>query len=209
MSNMSQRLSRIAKAIRAMARGGALACVVAVLLGGCARGTAPSASGIDHSGRMRGYVESSRVTDFCPDQRQRRDDERCVVTRGWDYERGVTIVRTFDPAGKLIDKVEPPGSDLSLTAAEKARVEALVRMDPRTRGIVDMPGVMIWAGGFVMREPGDPWCDRGSRCIRAIAATDGGNNAILHSVVDLMRDEVVYPVSPPNGEKPTDKGRGD
>jgi hypothetical protein len=199
MSDTSPHLSRNARAIRALAGAGALACV-AVLLGGCARGTGPSASGIDHSGRMRGYVESSRVTDFCPDQRQRRDDERCVVTRGWDYERGVTIVRTFDPAGKLIGTTEPPGSDLSLTDAEKARVEALVRMDPRTRGIVDKPGVMIWAGGFVMREPGDRWCDGGSRCIRAIAATDGGNMAILHSVVDLMRDEVVYPNYSPSGK---------
>lgn len=201
--------SRNANERRAVLRRGALACVLAVSLGGCASGgSGTSASGIDHSGRMRGYVESSRVTDFCPDQRQRRDDERCIVTRGWDYERGVTIVRTFDPAGRLIDTVEPPGSDLSLTAAEKARVEALVRMDPRTRDIVDKPAVVVWAGGFVMREPGDPWCDRGSRCIRAIAASDGGNNAILHSVVDLMRDEVVYPVFPPEGEKPADRDRG-
>ena len=105
---------------------------------------------------MRGYVESSRVSDFCPDQAQRRDDERCIVTRGWDYARGKTIVRTFDPSGKLIATDVPDGADLSLTPIEKQRVEALVRADPRTRDIVNKPGVIIFDSGFVMREPGDP-----------------------------------------------------
>lgn len=150
---------------------------------------------------MQGYVESARATDFCPDQRERRADERCVVTRGWDYAQGVTIVRTYDPAGKLISTEEPPGADLSLTAAEQARVEALVRADPRTSNIVNKPNVMFWAGGFVMREPGDPYCDRGSRCIRAIAAIDGGDTVVLHSVVDLMSDQVVYPFYVPSAEK--------
>lgn len=153
------------------------------------------------SARMHGYVESARATDFCPDQRERKDDERCVVTRGWDYGRGVTIVRTYDPSGRLISADEPPGADLSLTAPEQARVEALVRMDPRTRDLVNRPDVMFWAGGFAMREPGDRYCDRGSRCIRAIAAVDGGNTVILHSVVDLMTDQVVYPFYTASGKK--------
>lgn len=153
-----------------------------------------------HSGRIRGYVESSRVTDFCPGA-NRPADERCVVTRGWDYDEGVTIVRTFDPSGRLIDTRNPPGADLSLTAAEQARVEALVRADPRTASIVNRPGVMFWSGGFVMREPGDAFCDRGSRCIRAIAADDGGNRVVLHSVVDLMSDRVVYPSYAPHGKR--------
>lgn len=170
------------------------AVVLAGLLSACAsQSDLRPASGMDHSARMRGYVESSRVTDFCPDQKLRRDDERCVVTRGWDYERGVTIVRTYDPDGKIIGTVEPPGADLSLLPEEKARVETLVRSDPRTRDIVNQPGVLIWSGGFVMREPGDRWCDKGSRCIRAIAYVGDGQTIMLHSVVDLMRDEVVYP----------------
>ena len=72
-----------------------------------------ASDGIDHSGRMRGYVESSRVTDFCPDQSERRDDERCVVTRGLDYARGQNIVLTFDPNGNLIaTPVHPPSRTL-------------------------------------------------------------------------------------------------
>ena len=178
---------------------------VACLLAACA-GTpdADPGAAIDHSDRMRGYVESRRVTDFCPDQNQRRDDERCVVTYGWDYERGVTVVRTFDPDGKLIGTEEPAGADLSLTDAEKARVEALMRADPRTRDTVNKADVMLWQGGFVMRKPGDRFCDKGSRCIRVVAATDGGNTAIRHSVIDLMRDAVVYPDYVPTAkEMPT------
>jgi len=158
-------------------------------------------AGIDHSGRMRGYVESRRVTDFCPDQARRPADARCVVTRGWDYDRGKMIVRVFNPAGSVIHTDESQLSESSLTTAEQARVEALVRADPRTRDLVNKPGVTFWAGGFVMREPGDRWCDTGSRCIRAIAVVDDGNTAILHSVVDLMRDEVVYPDYLPSGKK--------
>ena len=179
--------------------------ILAGLLAACAsHSNLRPTSGVDHSGRMQGYVESSRVTDFCPDQKLRRDDERCVVTRGWDYERGVTIVRTYDPEGKIIGTVEPPGADLSLLPEEKARVETLVRSDPRTRDIVDKPGVLFWTGGFVMREPGDLWCDKGSRCIRAIAYIGDGQTTVLHSVVDLMRDEVVYPDYVPSGKKLTE-----
>lgn len=175
--------------------------LVAMLAACHGQSSVQSGFGVDHSGRMQGYVESRRVTDFCPDQSQRRDDERCVVTHGWDYDRGVTIVRTYDPQGRLIGTIEPPGADLSLVPEEKARVETLVRTDPRTRAIVDQPGVSIWAGGFVMREPGDRWCDRGSRCIRVIAYTGDGQTTVLHSVVDLMRDEVVYPDYVPSGKE--------
>lgn len=111
------------------------------------------------------------------------------------------MVHTYDPEGKLISTVEPPGADLSLTSAEAARVEALVRSDPRTRDIVNKPGVLFWSGGFAMREPGDPWCDKGSRCIRAVAYIGDGQTTVLHSVVDLMRDEVVYPNYVPSGKK--------
>ena len=174
-----------------------------VLLGGCATGAKSGGdpqAGIDHGGRMRGYIESRRVTDFCPDQASRREDERCIVTRGFDYSRGVTVVRTYDPSGALIATQEPPGADVSLTDVEQARVEALVRADPRISDIVNAPGVVLWHGGFVMREPGDKYCDRGSRCIRVIAAIHGGDDVILHSVVDLMTDRVVYPRYVPSGK---------
>lgn len=168
--------------------------VFAALAGGCANEVAPEVPSADnHAGRMTGYIESRRITDFCPDQNERADDERCVVTHGWDYDRGQTIVRTYDPSGMLLATEEPDGADLSLTPAEQARVEWLVRSDPRTRDVVNRPDVLVWDSGFAMREPGDPWCDRGSRCIRVIAATDGGDTGVLHAVVDLMRDTVVYP----------------
>lgn len=182
------------------ARAGAACLVVAsvaLLVSACAH--TPSAGHADPAGRIRGYVESSRVTDFCPDQASRRADERCVVTRGFDYATARTVVRMYDPDGKLIRTEHPPGANLSLTPAEQARVAALVRADPRTRAIVERSDVMFWSGGFVMREPGDRHCDRGSRCIRAIAAVDHGNDVILHSVVDLVTDRVVYPFYTPSG----------
>lgn len=179
--------------------------LLALVLSLAACGSAATRSGAttstDHKGRMRGYVESSRVTDFCPDQSARRDDERCVVARGWDYARGQAIVRTYDPSGNLMSTQYPPGADLSLTELERERAAELVKSDPRTRDIVNKPDVMLWHGGFAIRGPGDPFCDRGSRCIRVIAATNNGNDVILHSVVDLMSDRVVYPDYVPSVRK--------
>src|SRR5690606_8144059 len=151
--------------------------------------------------RMQGYVESSRVTDFCPDQASRPETDRCVVTRGFDYATGRTVVRTYDPAGKLIGTDHPPGANLSLTEAERARLEALVRADPRTAAVGGRADVVVWSGGCVRREPGARHGDRGSRCIRVIAAIDHGNDVILHSVVDLMTDRVVYPFYRPSGKE--------
>ena len=126
---------------------------ISALLAACASTRdADPATTTDHSGRMRGYVESSRVTDFCPDQDKRPDDARCIVTRGWDYSRGVTIVRTYDPQGKLIATEEPAGADLSLTEIEIARIEALMRADPRTRDTVNKPE-SCFGRWLVMREP--------------------------------------------------------
>lgn len=152
-----------------------------------------SAFQIDPDGRLRGYVESARASDFCPGPMKWRNDQRCVVTRGWDYSKGVTLVRTYDPSGKLLREMIEPGADLSLVAAEQIRVESLVRSEPTIASVVNRPTVRVWAGGFVFREPGDPFCDRGSRCVHAIAAANDGDDAVAHAIVDLMTDRVVYP----------------
>ncbi|MBN8481301.1 MAG: hypothetical protein J0L88_06900, partial [Xanthomonadales bacterium] len=167
--------------------------------GACAHAPTARVANADAAGRMRGYIESSRVTDLCPDPGKRAAEDRCVVTRGFDYTRGETVVRMYDPAGRLVLTEHPPGADVSLTPIEHARVEALMRVDARTAPIVNRTGVVLWAGGFVVREPGDRQCNRRSRCVRAIAADDGGNNVILHSVVDLMTDRVVHPFYEPAG----------
>ncbi len=179
-----------------------LAVVAALLVTAACAGTAAREGGrapLDAGGRMHGYVESRRVTDFCPEALRRAADERCTVTRGWDYAAKRAVVRTYDPTGVLVSEDHPDGADLSLVAEESARVEALLRHDPRTAPVVNRPGVMVWAGGFVMREPGDRFCDRGSRCIRAIAAANNGDDVVLHAVVDLVADRVVYPSYSPGG----------
>lgn len=196
-------MSRIPECTRSSFRQSLLGLAIPLVLAACASQQAANSStdSVDHSGRMRGYVESSRVTDFCPDQASRPADARCIVTRGWDYVQGRTIVRTFDPLGRLLDTQYPPGADLSLTQAERARAETLMRADWRTRDLINQPGVMLWHGGFAMREPGDKFCDKGTRCIRVIAAVNNGDDVILHSVVDLMSDRVVYPFYVPSGRE--------
>ena len=53
----------------------------------------------------------------------------------------------------------------------------------------DQHPFLIWN----MRKPGDRYCDRGTRCIYAILAEDGGFTPIQRAIVDLQRDRVVYP----------------
>lgn len=82
---------------------------------------------------------------------------------------------------------------MRLTPLEDDRVKALVNGYPILGEIARQPGVVIWAGGFVMRKPGDRYCDRGTRCIYAILAEDGGFRPLRRAIVDLQRDRVVYP----------------
>jgi len=141
--------------------------------------------------RMHGYVISRRHGDFrIVDGREQRLD----VEYGWDYDAGVAYRTIRDDAGVVLERVELPGADLPLTKAESDRVEQLVRAHPALKDLISAPDVRVWAGGFVYRVPGDRHCDRGSRCVHAIAAGDYGNKEITHSIVDLQTDRVVYPI---------------
>ena len=117
---MSTRLVPATEHSAAAASGGRLAIAAFTLVAAACAHT-PTAGRADPAGRIHGYVEASRVTDFCPDQATRRDDERCIVTRGFDYAKGITVVRTLDPSGRVIRTDYPPGADLSLTPAELPR----------------------------------------------------------------------------------------
>lgn len=147
-------------------------------------------SDVSESGRMHGIVINRRYGDFfiIVGEEVRRE-----IELAWDYDRGTAIRRTYDLQGKLLETEDLPGADFSLTAPEKERVKDLVRGYPTLKDAVNQPGVDIWAGGFVLREPGDRYCDKGTRCIHAIVSGDNGYTAVAHAIVDLQRDRVVYP----------------
>lgn len=178
------------------------ATIAVVLLGlalaGCAsvtRAPAPAsvelvASDVPEAGRMKGIVINRRYGDFFVIDRQ---EVRREIELAWDYDRGTAIRRTYDLSGALLGTEDLPGAEMRLTEIEDARVKALVSGYPTLKDIVKQPGVVIWAGGFVWRKPGDQWCDQGTRCIHAILSTDNGFTAVAHAIVDLQRDRVVYP----------------
>lgn len=173
---------------------------MALLLSGCAGlhestvspHSAPKlvASDVAEDGRMTGIVVSRRYSDFFI-----RDGKevRREIEVGWDYDRATAFQRTYDLEGKLLKTEVLAGADIGLTDREDERVKALVKGYPTLKDISKQPGVVIWGGGFVLREPGDVFCDRGSRCIHAILSTDNGVTAVAHAIVDLQRDRVVYP----------------
>lgn len=181
-------------------------CVVALsALAGCAtqRVTTPGetglvAEGTPVTGRLHGYIAARRHGDFIlvAGKEQRRE-----IEYGWDYDHAIGLRRTFDLDGKLLETKELVGADLPLTSREVERARELVRADPQLAGIVNLPDVIIWSGGFAFRKPGDPSCSRGSRCIHVIAASNHGNTAVAHAIVDLQGDRVVYPFyKPADGE---------
>ncbi|MEO7433611.1 MAG: hypothetical protein ABIR62_16690 [Dokdonella sp.] len=151
---------------------------------------APPASDVPAEGRIRGYVVERRYGDFrMTDGREVRFD----VEYGWDYARGTGVRKTFDPAGKLLSSEDLVNGEMALSEIEQERVRALVRGQPALKSIANGPGVVVWGEGFLWRVTGDRYCDRGSRCIHAIIAKDGGLTAVGHAIVDLQSDRVVYP----------------
>ena len=139
---------------------------------------------------MHGIVINRRYGDFFMIDRQ---EVRREIELAWDYDRGTAIRRTYDLSGKLLQSEDIAGAEMRLTDLENDRVKALVSGYPTLKEIVRKPGVVIWAGGFVWRKPGDRYCDLGTRCIHAILSTDNGVTAVAHAIVDLQRDRVVYP----------------
>lgn len=164
------------------------------------------ASDVPAQGRLHGYTVTRRNGDFVmvDGKEQRRD-----VEYGWDYDHAVGLRRTFDADGHLLETAELTGADLGLTDAERARAEALVRGHPALRELVARPDVVLWVGGFAFRKPGDPYCDRGSRCIHMIAGSDYGTHAIAHAIVDLQSDRVVYPFYQPAEGEPVQHVHGE
>jgi hypothetical protein len=148
------------------------------------------ASDVPDAGRMKGIVINRSYEDFFVHDGV---ETRRRIELAWDYERATAIQRTYDLDGKLLRTEDLASAEMRLTPAEDDRVKALVLGYPDLRSIATEPGVVIWAGGFVMRKQGDRYCDRGTRCIYAILAKDGGFKPLRRAIVDLQRDRVVYP----------------
>lgn len=189
----------------------AAAAALALLVAACAHQAptnpgAASQAEAHPAGRMHGYVVARRHSDFALHGGK---EERREVEYGWDYDHGVALRRTFDQQGRLLETKEMTGANLSLTGQESERARALTRADPRLKAIVEKPDVVIWAGGFAFRKPGDPYCDRGTRCIHVIAAADHGDTAVAHAIVDLQTDRVVYPFYQPVDGEPVAKTHGE
>lgn len=177
------------------------AALSALLLAACAAGgpdradgvaapPAPVASEVDPAGRMAGYQFARRYRDVVKvDGRDVRQD----VEYGFDYGRRSTVRRVFDLDGRLLSEDLLPGESLRANPAEEERLEALVRGHPRLGPLMaGRDDLLVHRGGFVVREAGDPWCDLGSRCLRFIVSAGDGSIPVIHAVVDLVSDRVVY-----------------
>lgn len=178
-----------------------LASLLVLGLGGCAavgdraaatgaRAGQPVASAADPAGRITGFQFARKYDDVV------KIDGRSVrqtVEYGFDYDRRATVRRIYDADGKLMSEDVFPAESLRANPAEEARMVELVRTHPALAERMAQPGLLIHAGGFVVREPGDPYCGIGSRCLRVIVSKGDGSIPVIHAVVDLVSDRVVYP----------------
>jgi hypothetical protein len=150
----------------------------------------PVASMADPAGRMRGYQFNRKYQDRI------KVDGRLVsrtIEYGFDYDAASTVRRSGTPDSPEFTEERLPNVTLRANAAESARMIELVRTHPRLGPLMKQDGLHIHAGGFVLRESGDRYCDVGSRCVRVIVSSGDGSIPVLHAVVDLVSDRVVYP----------------
>jgi hypothetical protein len=173
---------------------------VLTLLVACAgpsseRGVAPSspepvASAADPAGRITGYQFARRYDDVVKIDGR---DVRQTVEYGFDYDRRATVRRILDLDGRMMSEDLLPES-LRANPAEEARMNELVRTHPQLGPMMDEPGLWVHSGGFVVRDPEDPYCHIGSRCLRYIVSKGvDGSIRHIHAVVDLVSDRVVHP----------------
>jgi len=179
----------------------AIAAIAAVAIAGCAGTTqragtgagatdGPLASSADPAGRMTGYQFARRYDDVVKIDGR---DVRQTVEYGFDYDRKATVRRITAPDGTVMSEELFPAESLRANEAESARLLELVRTHPQLGPMMSEPGLIVHRGGFVVREPDDPYCGEGSRCLRFIVSKGDGSIPFIHAIVDLVSDRVVHP----------------
>jgi len=151
---------------------------------------APVRSAADPAGRITGYQFARRYEDVV---RIDGNNVHQVVEYGFDYDLARTVRRIYTPQGELVDEQPIGPESLRANPAEEARLVELVSTHPQLGPLMREPGLLVHSGGFVFREPDDPYCSRGSRCLRFIVSKGDGSIPHIHAVVDLVSDLVVYP----------------
>lgn len=148
-----------------------------------------------HGGRVHTIREYEELYKEDGEDRRRRVEEL------WDYGRGVAVRRFSGLDGALLHAEDDPTRVLRATADELAVAFRRVREHPQLARSAAVPGA-DWYGGFAYRQPDDPWCAAGSRCVHVMVTLDGGLRRVIHAIVDLQSDRVVHPFYDPALSRP-------
>lgn len=141
------------------------------------------------------------VREFTELFKEDGQDRRRQVQHLWDYSRGVAVRRMLSMEGELLRVEDEPFRALRGTDEEQAIAFQRVREHPQLSASAAIADAE-WFGGFAYREPDDPYCDAGSRCIHVMVTVDRGVRRIIHAIVDLQTDRVVYPFYDPALSRP-------
>ncbi|HRQ63571.1 MAG TPA: hypothetical protein PKZ76_01675 [Xanthomonadaceae bacterium] len=156
---------------------------------------APAGDAPWHGGRMH------LIREYTELYKEGGEDHRRQVQHLWDYSRGVAVRRLLSLDGEELLREDEPTRALRGTDEEQAIAFRRVREHPQLAASAAVPGAE-WFGGFAYREPDDPYCDLGSRCIHVMVTVDGGVRRIIHAIVDLQSDRVVHPFFDPALARP-------
>ncbi|MEZ5462789.1 hypothetical protein [Dokdonella sp.] len=125
------------------------------------------------------------------------ENKRVLVEYAWDYRAGTAVEKVYDESGLELRRTQLPGTTISFTDRELELAIALTREDPRLAGLFKQ-GDMNYYAGFAYREPDDPGCGEGSRCLHVIVSEGDGQRHVAHSIVDLMTRRVIHPQLDPD-----------
>lgn len=171
-----------------------IALSAALLIPACASNHALVAADGSKSERFKGLVYVREYVDM---NKVNGKDEYARVRLSWDYDKGMTIVETFDMNHNPISTKEEPGLTPNATEQETARAIALVKAEPKLKSVVNQPG-LFFHSGFIYRDGRDKFCGAFSRCVHVfVSGGDDSGVPLGHAIVDLMRDSVVHPFFAP------------
>jgi hypothetical protein len=112
----------------------------------------------------------------------------------FDYDEGVSIERTFDSTGKVVETIVHKKSEGGPrpTVQEIEEAKQMVRADQELGRIITLTGAQL-QGGFILKEDdANKPCGPGTRCIQIKLNTADGLGFIRWAVVDLTKNTFAY-----------------
>ena len=123
----------------------------------------------------------------------------------FDYTAGVGRQYTYDAAGTLLQEEALPHGEPHPSTQDFDDAVALVRADRIIGGMVNRIKA-VPDGGFALAEGEGKPCGPGSRCVHVLWLSPDRMGLVRWTVVDLVKQAIVYPAYVPPEYAPPSEG---